>query len=170
MRIGRRVGTVAGITAFVVLATPSLASATLAISVPSSVNLGSIASGSSSISQELGTVTVTATGLVTSFTATVSTTSFTTGAGGASQTISTNLISYWSGPATSSSGLSVRTPGQLTSLQAQNLSSPRTAFSAVGTSLVVVTDSTLWNPTIVVTIPAAAVAGTYTATITHSVA
>lgn len=170
MRVVRRVAVAVGIAAFVVLATPSLADAALAITVPSSVNLGSVATGVSSLSGQMGTVTVTATGLVTSFVATVSTTTFVTGSATTPETIPKASISYWSGPATVSTGIAVRTPGQLTALQKVSLSSPATAFSAVGVSLVVVTDSTAWNPTIVVTIPAAAVSGTYTGTITHSVA
>lgn len=167
MRVGRRVGTVVGIAAVVVLTTPSLAHAALAITVPAStVNLGSVASGTSSFSQPLGAVTVTASGLTLSWTATVSSTDFTTGSATAPETIAKASISYWSGPVTASSGIATRTPGQLTSLLAESLSVTRTAFSAVS----LVETSTSWNPTIVVAIPAAAVAGTYSGTVTHSVA
>jgi hypothetical protein len=58
-------------------------------------------------------------------------------------------------------------PGQLTPLQAQALSTPRSAFSSGG---LVLSMSTSWNPPMVVNIPAAVVAGSYTGTITHSVA
>lgn len=166
MRVGRRIGTVVGIAAFVVLTTPSLAHAALAITVPSSVNLGSVASGTSSLSQQLGEVTVTASGLTLSWTATVSSTDFTTGLATAAETIGKASISYWSGPVTNSSGIATRTPGQLTSVLAESLSAARTAFSAVS----LVATSTAWDPTIVIAIPAAAVAGTYSGTITHSVA
>jgi hypothetical protein len=149
-------------------ASPICGGATLAISVPSAVNLGSVPIGTTSLSDQLGPVTVTASGLVApSFTATVSTTTFTTGSGGPNQTIATSLISYWSGPATTTTGLQTAVPGQVNAALAQNLSASQTAFSSTG---LVLTITTTWNPTIVITIPTTAVAGTYTGTITHSVA
>jgi hypothetical protein len=160
----------AGIAALFILATPALAHGSVAITVPSAVNLGSVPSGTSSLSHQLGTVTVTATGVVLllpSFTAAVSSSSFTTGAGGPSQTIAASSISYWSGPATATTGAQTPVPGQVDAAHSQNLSPSRTAFSSSG---LVLSISTSWNPTIVVDIPAAAVAGTYTGTITHSVA
>ena len=164
MRVGRQVGAALGATAFLVLATSSPAHAALAITVPASVSLGSVPSGTGTVSGQLGSVTVTASGLVApSFVATVSTTTF-TGPGG--QTIPSSSISYWSGPATAAL-LQNATPGQASAAQAQNLSVSRQAFSSTGLALSI---TTAWNPTIVITIPVAAVAGTYTGTITHSVA
>jgi hypothetical protein len=169
MKVIGRLGAMVAIVAAVVLATPSLASAALAITLPSSANLGSVPSGTSTLSQQLGTITVTASGLVApSFTASVSGTTFTTGAGGVNQTIGKASILYWSGPATAFSGLLGNgTPGQATSAQAQDLTSTRTAFSGTGLLLSI---SAAWNPTIVVNIPSSSVSGTYTGTITHSVA
>ena len=168
MRVGRRVATAVGTVALAVLIAASPTYAALSISVPASVDLGSVASGASSLSHSLGTVTVTASGLVApSFTATVSTTSFTTGSGSAAETIDTASISYWSGPATATTGLQTPTPGQADAAHAEVLSAPRTAFSSTG---LVLSITTAWNPTIVVAIPTSAVAGTYTGTITHSVA
>lgn len=167
MKVGRRVGMLVGTAAFLVLATPSLAHAALAVTVPTAQNFGSVASGTSSFSQALGTVTVTASGLVfPSFTATVSATNFITGVGSSAQTISKSSISYWSGPATLAL-VQNAVPGQATAAQAQSLSVSRTAFSSTGLALSI---TTAWNPTIVVAIPASAVAGTYSGTITHSVA
>ena len=169
MRIGRRIGAVIGIAAFAVLATPAVAHA-VAITVPSSSNLGSVPSGTASFSARLGTVTATDDGtllLLPSFTATVTATNFTTGAGSVAETIPKASIAYWSGPVTASSGAQTAVPGQLTALQAVTLSQSRTAFSSSG---LVLSISTSWNPTIVINIPAAAIAGTYTGTITHSVA
>ena len=166
MRVGR-VGTALAIIVLAVFAFPALAHAALAITVPLPVNLGSVPSGSTSASGQLGTVTVTASGLVLpSFTATVSATDFATGAGGAGLRIGKASISYWSGPATAAL-LQDPNPGQATAAQAQDLSVSRRAFSSDGLALSIVTS---WNPTIVVTIPTAAVAGTYSGTITHSVA
>ncbi len=140
----------------------------LAITVPATKSLGSVPTGTSSVSAQLGTVTVTASGLVApSFTATVSGTVFKTGAGTANETIPKTAILYWSGPATSVSLLGGGTPGQVDAAHAQDLSVTRPAFSGTGLLLSI---SASWNPTIIVNIPAAAVAGTYTGTITHSVA
>jgi hypothetical protein len=168
MKVGRRVGVVVATVTVVMLAAPSAAHAA-AITVPSSVNLGSFPSGTTSFSRQLGTITVTDSGLVApSFTATVTGTVFTTGAGAASQTIPKTSIRYWSGPATTVSGLLCSgTPGQATAADAQDLSVSRTAFSGTGLLLSI---SATWNPTIIVNIPAAAVAGSYSGTITHSVA
>ena len=148
----------------------SLSGGTLSISAPSStVNLGSAATGASTVSAQLGTVTVTdARGaLAGSWTATASSTDFTTGGATADETVTKGNIYYWSGAATASSGTAVFTPGQLLVANETALSSAKTAFSA---SAIVGNDSASWNPTIDVHIPAAAVAGTYTGTITHSVA
>ena len=164
MRVGRRIGVIAGIAVLIVLGTPTLAQAALAITVPSSVSLGSVPSGTTTLSNRLGPVTVTASGLVApSFIATVSSTEFTNGSG---QTFPNSSISYWSGPATAAL-VQNPTPGQLTAGDKQDLSVSRTAFRSSGLALSI---TTTWNPTIVVAIPPAAVAGTYSGTITHSVA
>jgi hypothetical protein len=167
MTAGRFLTTItAAVVAVIVVAGP--ASAAVSISAPTSAALGSTATGSSTLSAHLGTITVTATGLVApSFVSTVSATNFTTGGQTANETIAKSAISYWSGPATSTSGLATATPGQLTAAQAVSLSMSRTAFSGTGLLLSI---SASWNPTIVVNVPATAVAGTYSGTITHSVA
>ena len=143
----------------------------MAISAPASANLGSASSPPATISAQLGTVTVTGTGgglLFPSFTATVSTTAFTTGGGSPHETIPRGAIRYWSGPATAVSGaLGTGTPGQPTAAQAVSLSTDQAAFSASGTALSL---SVSWNPTLVIQVPESAVAGTYTGTITHSAA
>jgi hypothetical protein len=147
----------------------TLSAGLLSISVPVSADLGSAATGSASLSSQLGAVTVTdargALGEI--WTATVSATDFTTGAASSNETIAKASVSYWSGTATAATGTAVRVPGQLAAGNAQSLSTARTAFSASAT---VGNNTTTWNPTLVVTIPAAAVAGTYTGTVTHSVA
>lgn len=164
----RRLTHLAAIATAAVLATPSAAGAALSISAPSSAALGSAPTGGGTRSAQLGPVTVSYSGLVTgSFVATVSCTDFTTGGRTANETIAKASISYWSGPATASSGLASSTPGQLTALQAVSLSTARTAFSGTGLLL---SYSASWNPTLVVAVPASAVAGTYTGTVTHSVA
>jgi hypothetical protein len=156
-----------------VLATATLIGAApagaLSISVPASKSLGSAPTGTANLSAQLGTITVSTSGLVApSFTVTVSATVFKTGGGTANETIGKAAVLYWSGPATASSGLlGAPVPGQATVAQAQDLAVTRTAFSATGLLLSI---SASWNPTVVVHVPAGAVAGTYTGTITHSAA
>lgn len=147
----------------------SLAGGSLAISAPASKDLGSGSTGAGTLSAQLGTVTVTdgRGALVGTWTASVSSTDFTTGGATADETIAKGQVTYWSGAATASSGTAVFTAGQLLAANAQALSVARTAFSA---SVIVGNNSASWNPTVTVNVPAAAVAGTYTGTITHSVA
>jgi hypothetical protein len=150
------------------------AHAGLSISAPANVNLGSAPTGSSTITAQLGTVTMTNTsilGLVASMTATVSFSDFTTAGGGTYKTIFKSSFSYWSGPATASSGISVGSilPGQLTVDNAVDLSVARTAFST-SSVLTLLTVSVSFNPTVILHIPPSAIAGAYTGTITHSIA
>ena len=148
----------------------TLTGGTLSISVPGSpVNLGSAATGAGTITGQLGNVTVTDNRgvLLGSWTAQVSASNFTTGGGTANETVGVGNVSYWSGAATSTSGTGTFTPGQATAGAAIALStSGQTAFS--GSSLVG-NNAATWNPTLTVTIPSAAVAGTYTGTVTHTV-
>jgi hypothetical protein len=158
------------VTAAAVLLLPAAAGAAgLSIAAPATAGLGSTVAGSATtLTASLGAVTVVdgrAAGLA--WIATVSSADFTTGSATSAETIGKASISYWSGGTTSTSGLVIRTPGQLTSVQKESLSVPRTAFSALGS---LVSNSTSWNPTIVVSIPAKAIVGSYTGTITHSVA
>ncbi|WP_199800702.1 hypothetical protein [Streptomyces marianii] len=141
---------------------------TLSITVPAAVNFGSAFPGSS-ISRQLGEVRVTDRrgGQNTVWTATVSATDFTTPGGGAARQISRSQFSYWSGQATATTGNGTRVPGQATSGQAQSLSVPRTAFRKTSGNG---DNTTRWRPTLIVAVPATAVNGTYTGTITHSVA
>jgi alpha-tubulin suppressor-like RCC1 family protein len=139
----------------------------LSIAAPASGTLPAAAPGTTS-SAQLGTVTVTdnrALGSAT-WTATVTATAFATGNGTGSPIALTN-VSYWSGPATATSGSGTFTPGQIDAAHAQVLTAPVTAFSLTSGSGV---NSASWNPTLVVSVPLSTAAGTYTATITHSVA
>jgi hypothetical protein len=141
--------------------------AALAISTPTSAVLGSTSPGGT-ISAHMGTVTVDDTRpLLANWTATASATNFTTGGGTSPETITKGNLSYWSGPVTASVGIGTRIPGQLTALNAVSLATTITAFSL---QALVLGTSTSWNPTIVVSVPSSAVTGTYTGTITHSVA
>ena len=118
---------------------------------------------------QLGAVTVTDNRALGSaaWTATVTGTAFiTAGSGGGLHMIPAGQVTYWSGPATSSSGSGTFTPGQPTAATAATLSASRIAFSLTGGSGV---NSASWNPTLNVSVLPSVVAGTYTATITHSV-
>jgi hypothetical protein len=146
----------------------TLTAGVLQVSDPADKSLGSVATGTSTISNTLGNTTVTDNrgALLGTWTASVTGSDFTTGAASADETIGKALVDYYSGASTASSGTAVRVPGQATALVAQNLGAARTAFSATG---VVGNNSTTWVPTVVVNIPSDSVAGVYSGTITHSV-
>lgn len=140
----------------------------LGVTVPASASLGAGNPGTS-ISAALGSVSVSdARALLTAaWTASATSTAFTTGGGTTPETIANSNVSYWSGAATATTGLGTFTPGQANAGAAVTMGSTVTAFtlaSGVGNN------SATWNPTIVVAVPSAAVAGTYTGTVTHSVA
>jgi hypothetical protein len=146
----------------------TLTGGSLSVTAPASVNLGTGSAGDSAFTGQLGTVTVDDLrgGLLASWAASASTGDFTTGGATANETIEKAKVSYWSGAATASSGVGVFLPGQLTALLKVILGTAQTAFSASAT---VGNNSTSWNPTIVVD-ASSAVAGTYSGTVTHSVA
>jgi hypothetical protein len=142
----------------------------LSISVPDSTELSAgTATTAGTLTAQLGAVTVTDERgeLLAAWTASVSSSDFTTGTATANETIAKANVSYASGVATATTGLGVFTPGQATTLLAQALSASRTAFA--GTALVG-NNSASWNPTVVITIPSSAVVGEYSGTITHSLA
>jgi hypothetical protein len=148
----------------------TLTGGSLSITAPgTTVNLGSASVAASTVTGQLGTVSVSdSRGLLTgSWTSTALSSKFTTGGGTAAETIAATNVSYWSGAATATSGVGTLLGSQLTSGLAVVVSAAQTAFT--GGSLVG-DNSASWNPTLVVTIPAAAVVGTYTGTVTHTVA
>ncbi|GIH24966.1 hypothetical protein Aph01nite_32760 [Acrocarpospora phusangensis] len=178
MRIIRHLAVLCAATTIATVTTPAyavdttttftIAGGALTIAAPANASLGSGASGGS-ISGSLGSVTVTdaRSTLLGQWTATVAATDFTTGGATTNETIAKANVSYASLAATSSTGVGVFTPGQLTVLLAQSLSTPRTAYA--GTALVG-NNTVIWNPTLVVSPPSSSVAGEYTGTVTHSVA
>jgi hypothetical protein len=139
----------------------------LGISVPGSADLGSGDPGTT-ISAQLGAVTVTdaRAGLTASWTASVSSTAFTTGGATTAETIANSAVQYWSGPATATSGTGTFTPGQAAAGNAVTLAAQRTAFSLANG---VGNNTAAWNPTLAINVPAAAVGGTYEGTVTHTV-
>jgi hypothetical protein len=142
----------------------------LAVSAPASLPLGSVATGATSTNAvQLGNVSVTdgRGALLGTWTASVASSDYTTGAGTTNETIAMANADYWSGIATVSTGTAVRLPGQLLAANEVTLASSRTAFSA---SAIVGNNTTSWNPTVNVNIPSASVVGAYSGTIIHSVA
>ncbi len=146
----------------------SVTSGALSITVPASASLGSGAPGFTA-SAQLGTVTVNdaRAAIGASWTVAVSSSNFTTGTATAAETIDKSAISYWSGLATATSGVATFLPGQLTAVDKVGLGTSKTAFSASATAG---NNAASWNPTVIVNIPAQAPAGSYSGTITHSVA
>ncbi|WP_240196887.1 hypothetical protein [Nonomuraea lactucae] len=141
----------------------------LEITVPDGpISVGSGAPGST-ISGQLGSVTVTdeRAALTATWVAAVSATDFTTGGGTAAETVPDSEVNYWSGPATATTGTGTFVPGQANAASAVVLDQVRTAFSKTTGSG---NNAATWNPTIVIDVPAQAVAGTYTGTVSHSVA
>ena len=112
----------------------TLTAGALNVSDPADTSLGSVATGTASVSSTLGNTSVTDNrgALLGTWTASVTSTDFTTGAATADETIGKALVSYASGASTASSGTAVRVPGQATTLLAEDMSVSRTAFSATG--------------------------------------
>jgi hypothetical protein len=140
----------------------AVTSGLLALTAPGSVNLGT-ATPTSTLTGNLGLVTVTDDRalLAASWTVTASSTNFTTGTGTPAETIPVSNADYDPGV--------VGTTGTITGAE--------TRITLSGTPQTVVTgtagvgnNTAHWNPVIGIDIPAAAVGGTYTATIVHSVA
>ena len=144
-------------------ATFTLTGGSLSISQPASATLGSAATGALTLAGSLGSVTVTDSrgNLNAIWTATVSSTNFTTGGGSTYETVTNSKVAYAAGLATSTTGVGTFTPGTLA-----NLTAAGTAGSWVGTG----NNTAAWNPTITFTLSPSQVAGTYSGTITHSVA
>ena len=136
----------------------------LSITVPSGpAQLGAHVNtvGGTTISGPLGDVQVTDSrhaGPGAGWVASVSSTAFTSASGGR---IPATFVSYAAGAIT---GVGTAT------YTAQNPHDLTSAVPAVTASFITGDNSATWNPTITISVPASAVAGTYQATITHSVA
>jgi uncharacterized repeat protein (TIGR01451 family) len=134
----------------------------LTITAPATASLGSVAPGGT-LRSDLGTVQVTDDrGFGASWTATVSSTGFATGTGTESETIPAGDAQYDITALTETSGPATFTPVPVTQLSA----SPQAVVSATN---VAGNTSVSWDPAIEVNVPANAISGGYTATITHSV-
>ena len=149
------------------IATFTITAGALAVTVPAStvaINTGTVNAGAATASGQLGSVTVADTrgALLNNWTATVSSTTFVTGGASTAETVAVNQIAYSSGAATASSGLGAFVPGTLANGSLPGTAGTHTAFAG--------NSSTTWNPTLTFTLLSSQVAGTYTGTVTHSVA
>jgi hypothetical protein len=141
----------------------------LTITVPNGpVAVGSGAAGTQ-VSGLLGGITVLdqRAALAATWVSSVTATALTTGGSTGAETIPNTAILYWSGPATATTGTGTFVPGQADAAAAQSMDTSRTAFSKTTGSG---NNSATWNPTLVTNVPAQAVMGTYTGTVSHSVA
>ena len=150
-------------------ATFTITAGALAITVPAStvaLATGTVNTGAASASGQLGAVTVADSrgALLNSWTTTVSSTTFVLPGASptADETVAVNQIAYSSGAATASSGLGVFVPSTLANGALPGTAGSHTALAG--------NSSTTWNPTLTFTLLSSQVAGTYTGTITHSVA
>jgi hypothetical protein len=139
----------------------AVTSGALAMTAPAAANLGSGAPGTT-ISGQLGTVTVTDSRalLSASWTATASSTDFLTGVASPADTIPAGDVTYTPG--------SITTTGTITATGSAITLSGGPQTIVAGTAGVG-DNSASWNPTLAVAVPAAAVSGVYTATLTQSV-
>jgi hypothetical protein len=139
----------------------TVTSGALAMTAPTSSDLGSGAPGTT-ISGALGTVTVTDDRalLAASWTATASSTDFTTGAGTADETIPVADVNYNPGDIT--------TTGRITA-DGTAVTLSGTAQTVVAGTAGVGNNTASWDPTLAVSVPAAIVGGDYTGTLTESV-
>ena len=150
------------------IATFAITGGALNITVPAStvaLATGTVNTGAASASGVLGSVAVTDTRglLVNSWTTTVTTTSFTTGTTPtADQTVAAGKVAYASGPSTATTGLGAFVPTTSTPIGIGVTGASWTGLAG--------NDSAAWSPTLTFTLLASQVAGTYSGTITHSVA
>ena len=143
-------------------ATVSIIAGALTISVPLNAFLGATDPGGS-INAGLGTVEVTDNrGFGADWTVTVSATDFTTGDGTPAETIPVGDASY------DISSLS-QTTGSATFSSVPHTGSSAATQAVVSVTNVAGNTFAAWDPLINVSVPATAVGGPYTATITHSV-
>jgi len=143
---------------------------TLDIDAAATADLGTGAPGAD-ITGSLGAVTVSDTRAAAdaSWETSVASTDFTTGGATAPETVLASEVDYWSGAATATTGTGTFTPAQATAGAAVPLSVtvPITAFTHTGGTG---NDTATWAPTLIVNLPLDSQAGTYTGTVTHSVA
>ena len=147
-------------------ATFAITGGSLSITVPTpSGPIATVATGALTASGQLGSVAVTDSrgALLNAWTTTVGSTAFVTGAGtDASTKVEKTNIAYSSGASTSTTGLGAFVPGTLATMATNGIGAAWTG--AAGNA------SAAWNPTLTFTLLSSQVSGTYTGTVTHSIA
>jgi hypothetical protein len=144
----------------------SLTAGTLDITVPATATLGSTTTGAASLAnQALGAVTVTdgQGSLVSGWTATVASTDFVTGGSTANEKVVKANVAYTAGAGTA-------LLGQVGAFVPATPGTALAAATTAGTWTGVGNNTVTWNPSVTFTLIPSQVAGTYTGTITHSVA
>ena len=141
----------------------AVTSGALTMTAPDTADLGTGAPGTAIVGQ-LGAVTVTdnRAALAATWNVTASSTAFTTGGGATAETIPAADVGYAVGTIGTTGTISA-TGHDLATLSAEP------ALVVAGTAGVG-NNSATWNPTLDVAVPSAAVGGTYTGTLTQSVA
>ena len=137
----------------------------LSITVPASKAVAAVSTGASNASGQLGAVSVTDNRglLVNSWSATVNTTNFVTGTSTTSETVTKSNVAYSSGAASSTTGLGAFVPTLAPTAVGEGVTGASWT-GAAGNS------TASWDPTLTFTLLGSQVAGTYSGTITHSVA
>ena len=142
----------------------TVTSGLLTLSAPGTAPLGTGLPGTT-VTGKLGQVTVTdnRASLTAAWTVTASSTDFITGGGSGSETIPATDADYDPGEVTSTGVITITTPPSSVRLSA----TPATVVSGTAG---IGNNTATWNPVIGVDLPAAAVGGDYSATLTQSVA
>jgi hypothetical protein len=152
-------------------ATFTLTGGALTISEPTGTanNLGTLASTplGTTTSGSLGTTTISdARGSLAGWTLSMAGTSFTTTTSGATAIPASNAVAYLTVPPTLVSGVAVVTNTHVAAVTGLALGAAAPFMTAVTTG----SNSVSYNPSVQVTIPTTALAGTYTGTVTQTVA
>jgi hypothetical protein len=147
-----------------------VAAGSLDIVASATADLGEGTPGTA-INGSLGAVTVTDSraSADASWEATAISTVFQTGGGTPAETVLASEVDYWSGAATATTGDGTFTPGQATLGAAEPLNTvtPLPVFTHTGGTG---NNTATWAPSLSVHLPLDSQAGTYTGTVTHSVA
>jgi len=148
------------------IATFTISSGALNITVPAStVPLATVSAGSLAASGQLGNTTVSDQrgSVVAAWTLTASSTNFTTGGASTNETVTNANVSYLAGTASS---VTPALAGTFTPTPAVTLAAPVTAGAFAGSGV----NTVVWPSTISFVLSPNQTAGTYTGTITQSVA
>jgi hypothetical protein len=146
----------------------TLTAGAISISAPASKALGSVGTSTTatSIGGQLGSTTVTdgRAALVAAYAVTLTAGNFTTGTAGATETILGSTVSAFSGTASHTNATATKVATSTDSTAPVLSGSPIMGLSAYSG-----TDTSTYNPTISIPIPATNVAGAYSGVVTQTV-